>query len=416
MNHSRPDGFYGSMFAAESLIDGMTILHGPGGCRGLAASISSRYVPREFTTVEGDFFFHRSRIPCTFVDGDDYIYGASGKVGMILDLLTNKDTRFAVVLESPGASLIGDKLQDEVISSGMSSKTVVLGKCMMSETLGRGYDHTLAMIAEKLAKKQDTVKGKVNLVGLPYIAKGCFPLVKELHGLLGMMGLEVIADIGMACTIDQMRESSSASANVCICPEYFAETGRYYESIGVPLVRGPLGAPLGYEAIRAWILAVAEATGADPSPVLDLIDREKNDTFRFVHGALQIGEFANFRGFSVLAEPSVVLPLVRFMAKDMRMAPVSIELTESDGAYEKELSDMLERMGADGALGTEFGSSFSDVAFGPGGMVEYMQQTGLCSTAVDIAIPSRAYLDIAPKSILGLDGCRRIVEYSLNTR
>jgi nitrogenase molybdenum-iron protein alpha/beta subunit len=42
MKHSRPDGFYGSMLAAESIIDGMTILHGPGGCRGLAASYASR--------------------------------------------------------------------------------------------------------------------------------------------------------------------------------------------------------------------------------------------------------------------------------------------------------------------------------------------------------------------------------------
>ena len=82
MNRSRPDGFYGSMLASESLTDGMTILHGPGGCRGYAASLSSRYVPREFKTVEGDFFFHRSRVPCTFVDRDDYIYGASKKVGM----------------------------------------------------------------------------------------------------------------------------------------------------------------------------------------------------------------------------------------------------------------------------------------------------------------------------------------------
>lgn len=416
MKHTRPDGFYGSMLAAESILDGTTILHGPGGCRGFASSLSSRYVPREFTSVEGEFFFHRSRIPCTYVDPDDYIYGASGKVGMILDLLKDKDTRFAVVLESPGASLIGDKLQDEIISSGMSEKTVLLGKCLMSESYGKGYDHTLCAIARKLAVKQEKCKGKVNLVGLPFTAKGCFPLVRELHRLLSMMGLEVIADIGMACTIDQMRESSSACANVCICPEYFAETGEYYESIGVPLVRGPLGAPLGYEAMAAWVKAIAEATGTDPAPVLRFLEEEEHDVFRTVQGSLQAGEIAYFRSFSVLAEPSIVLPLLLYMVRKIRMVPDCIELTEKDGIYESQIREILQRMGVPEVLGKEFGTEFADVAFGPGGMVECLQQKGMCSTAVDIAIPSRAYFDIAPKSILGPDGCRRITEYVLNTR
>ena len=417
MKHSRADGFYGSMLAAESIIDGMTILHGPGGCRGLSASYSSRFVPREFTTIEGDFFFHRSRIPCTFVDSDDYIYGASKKVGMILDLLKSKDTKFAVVLESPGASLIGDKLQDEVIGSDMADKTIIAGKCLMSESFGQGYDKTLCMIARKLTKKSETKKNKVNLVGIPYIAKGCFPLLKELHGLLGSMGLEVIADIGAACTIDQMRESSEAAANVCICTEYFAETGKYYEDeLGVPFVRGPLGAPIGYDAIRAWISEIAKVTGCDPAPALRIIDDEDYDVKRYVDASLSVGEFANFLTFSLFAEPSVALPLTQFLMRRARVAPLAIELNEKDEIYEEQLKALLERTGTMDSLGKEFGSEFSEIMIGPGGMCEYMLQKGMCSTAVDISMPSKEYLDLAPKSIMGLDGCRRILEKVLNTR
>ena len=417
MKHSRPDGFYGSMLASESILDGMTILHGPGGCRGLAASYTSRYVPREFTTIEGDFFFHRSRIPCTYVDCDDYIYGASKKVGMILDLLKSKETRFAVVLESPGASLIGDKLQDEVIGSDMAEKTVILGKCLMSETFGKGYDRTLCMIARKLVKKSEKEKNRVNIVGLPYISKGCFPLLKELGRLLNSMGLDVIANIGSACTIEQMKESSKAAANVCICPEYFTETGEFYErELGVPLVRGPLGAPIGYDAIRAWISEIARVTGCDPTPALKIVYEEDNDVQRAVSSSLYIGEFANLFTFSVLAEPSVALPLTQFLMRRTRIAPVVIELTEKDEEYEKQLDELLERTDTKNALGKEFGSEFSEVMFGPGGMVEYMLQKGMCSSAVDISLPSKDYFDIAPKSIMGLDGCRRIVEKVLNTR
>ena len=417
MNRSRPDGFYGSMLASESLTDGMTILHGPGGCRGYAASLSSRYVPREFKTVEGDFFFHRSRVPCTFVDRDDYIYGASKKVSMILDILKSEDTKFAVVLESPGASLIGDKLQDEVISSGMSDKTAILGKCLMSESFGEGYDKTLCLIARKLTKKSEKRPMTVNLTGLPFISKGCFCLVKELHALLAAMGIEVIADIGISCSVEQMRESSQASANVCICPEYFSECGDYYEKeLGIPTVRGPLGAPVGYDAIRAWVRAIAETLSCDPSPALKIIDDEEKEVFRYVSASLSIGEFVSYRTFSVLSEPSVALPLMTFIVKRLHLVPASIELCEHDADYEGQLESLLKKMGEEDVLKKEFGTEFSEVLFGPGSMCDYLLQKEMCSTAVDISIPSKDYMDIAPKSIMGLDGCRRIVEKILNTR
>ena len=417
MKHSRPDGFYGSMFAAESIIDGMTILHGPGGCRGLASAYTSRYVPREFTTIEGDFFFHRSRIPCTFVDCDDYIYGASKKVGMILDLLKSKETKFAVVLESPGASLIGDKLQDEVISSGMSEKMAILGKCLMSETFGRGYDETLCLIAKKLTDKREKKRMSVNLVGLPFIAKGCFPLVNELHRLLATMGIEVIADIGIACTIEQMRESSAAVANVCICPEYFQITGDYYEKeLGIPLIRGPMGAPVGYYALREWVKEIAKTLSCDPGPALKIIDDEESDVFRIVSAALSVGEFANYRTFSIMSEPSVALPLIHFLMKRLHIAPSSVDLTEHDDECERKLKELLDRTVSLDVLDVKMGEEFSDIVFGPGAMGEYLLQKGMCSTAVDIFVPSKNYLDIAPKSIIGLDGCRRIVETIVNTR
>ena len=417
MNRPRPDGFYGSMLASESLTDGMTILHGPGGCRGYAASLSSRYVPREFRTVEGDFFFHRSRIPCTFVDRDDYIYGASKKVSMILDILKSEETKFAVVLESPGASLIGDKLQDEVLSSGMSDKTAILGKCLMSESFGKGYDSTLCLMAKKLAKRSEKRPMTVNLTGLPYISKGCFSLVKELHSLLALMGITVIADIGIACTVEQMRQSSQASANVCICPEFFSECAEYYnEELGIPTVRGPMGAPIGYDAIRAWVKAVAETVSCDPTPALELIDDEEKEVFRHVSASLSIGEFASLRTFSILAEPSVALPLMTFIVKRLRLAPESIELCEHDDHYEEQLSSLLKKMGEENVLKKEFGAEFSEVLFGPGAICDYLLQKDMCSTAVDITIPSKDYMDIAPKSIIGLDGCRRIVEKVLNTR
>ena len=303
------------------------------------------------------------------------------------------------------------------MGSDMAEKTVIAGKCLMSETFGHGYDRTLCMIAKKLTRKSEKKKGLVNITGIPYVSKGCFPLLKELHRLLESMGLEINADIGAACSIEQMRRSSEAVANVCICPEYFTTTGEYYEKeLGVPLVRGPQGAPIGYGAIRAWIEEIAKVTRCDPAPALKMVDEEDEEVERITSASLSIGEFCNFYTFSVLAEPSIALPLSRFLMKRLRIAPIAIELTEKDEFYEKELKALLERTGTSDSLNKEFGSEFTEIVFGPGGMCEYLLQKGMCSTAVDISMPSRDYFDIAPKSIMGLDGCRRIVEKVLNTR
>ena len=149
---------------------------------------------------------------------------------------------------------------------------------------------------------------------------------------------------------------------------------------------------------------------------LKMIDEEDEDVERITSASLSIGEFCNFYTFSVLAEPSIALPLSRFLMKRLRIAPIAIELTEKDEFYEKELKALLERTGTSDSLNKEFGSEFTEIVFGPGGMCEYLLQKGMCSTAIDISMPSRDYFDIAPKSIMGLDGCRRIVEKVLNTR
>lgn len=416
-NFSRLDGFYGSMLAAESIKDGMTVLHGPEGCRAYASNVSTRYVKRPLETREGDFFFHRSRIPCSCIDGDDYIYGSSEKVSMILDILRRNSTVFATVLESPGASLIGDRLADEVAAAGMDGHVAVLGKCFMSETFGYGYDRTLELIARKLVKKKEKVPGTVNLTGLTYVSKGCFPLLKEMRLLLEKMGLKVTADIGPGCTVQELKDSASAACNACLIPEYFAETGKFYEEeLGVPLARGPLGAPVGYDALRAWLESVGEATDADPSPALEFVDEEESDVDLIVDSAFTMGEISRYKSYTIAAESSVAYSLAHWLSKKMRLAPCAIATAEHDPESEKRIRDMLAKMGAEGAYGRDVRAEYADVFIGPGLMGALMEEKGECRTAIDAFPPSRDYLDIMPRSLLGLNGCRMIADRVYNTR
>ena len=92
------DGFLGAMIASESILDGATVLHGPGGCRRMTSVLSSKLLPRDYSAKCGSFFFNEPRIPCTFVDSSDYIYGATDKVGMVLNILEKVECKNAVLL------------------------------------------------------------------------------------------------------------------------------------------------------------------------------------------------------------------------------------------------------------------------------------------------------------------------------
>ena len=109
-----PDGFIGTLLAIEGIADARAVMNGPTGCRGNPAYFSDRHFPRQNSlnrrSFEEPFFFGQSRIPCTYLDRDDYIMGSADKIRAVLPLVADKGDTFLAVVNSPGASLIGDDI------------------------------------------------------------------------------------------------------------------------------------------------------------------------------------------------------------------------------------------------------------------------------------------------------------------
>ena len=63
-----------------------------------------------------DWFFRQGRVPCTWLDSHDYVYGTADKVREALEYI-KKNVGFDIlcVADSPGASLIGDDLRTQLI-------------------------------------------------------------------------------------------------------------------------------------------------------------------------------------------------------------------------------------------------------------------------------------------------------------
>ncbi len=408
----RYDGFIGSMLAGESVLDGTTLLHGPGGCRNTSAGISERYLDREFSVDPREFFLDRSRMPCTFVDASDYIYGSADKVDMVLDTIRN--SRFTVLMESPGASLIGDRLWDRVFEKGMADNAVVIGKCFMSEPFSVGFDHVLTEICRKLAEPGERERELVNIVGAPFISRGCDHLIDEVRMLLGMMGLEVAAGLGSGCTVDQIAMSGRACANVCIMPEYCRELSSFYEGIGIPAARCPQGAPVGWSGTRALLTEVGRLTGADPTPAIEWIDRDEERARERLRNALNLAEKLRGRTYSLECESSMALGLVGFMGSWLRMAPEAVCTVEEDPECMRALEAALDSIGCSGSLGRDIGGPYADVMIGPGARVKLLEARGMCRTGIDVALPSQDQVDLMPKSVLGIAGGRMLLDRVIN--
>ena len=96
-----PDGITGMIFAMEGMKNSIVLLNGPMGCRFYHSTTSrflsirpmlllptedGRRVPVDYNYLN-DFFFRQDRVPCTYLDGYDYVYSTRDKVRRALDFI-----------------------------------------------------------------------------------------------------------------------------------------------------------------------------------------------------------------------------------------------------------------------------------------------------------------------------------------
>ena len=79
-----PDSFSGILFAMEGVENVLTLLNGPSGCKFYhsAPSDSQALRQKEFDPLNypEEWYFGQPRIPCTFLDRRDYVYGSKEKL------------------------------------------------------------------------------------------------------------------------------------------------------------------------------------------------------------------------------------------------------------------------------------------------------------------------------------------------
>ena len=414
-----PDGFDGAVMAVESISDAVAFLHGPGGCRVRLMTHSSAVFPRIY---RGDgwnylvpYYYGYPRVPATYLDEYDYINGAAYKVVEGLGTVKRTEPNLIVIINSPGAALIGDNHEKAIRDAGLEDRAVFMDESLVSMPMTSCYDHTMCTVLRKLDPgESDHVKDTVLLMGITIIDKDWKAAVRELSRYLEAMGLQVMCSPGAGASTEDLRNSVRAEYAVEVCPEACASMAEFYRGHGVKVIRSDAGAPVGFDAIESWLEAVADATGKDPSVPLGWIADEKdriNEKFEgMMYNALRIKAMT----FSVAGTSSVVRPLTEWLYSYLAMAPVAVNVDPGEDPYEvSELKAFLESVDYADAFGREPVPGCG-VVFCEGITAETMAINGECKIGVPIGHSSMGLDDVIPRPVYGIQGVRYFLDEILH--
>lgn len=408
-----PECLLGSLLAVEGVRNSVTILNGPTGCKYYPSSMSedacSRDVAYNPYIYSNEFFIGQSRIPCTHIDGNDLVMGTGGKVRRIAEIVESLKPDVIGMVNSPGAALIGSKLD---IGSNCSIPVVTSESPGYSDTFGKGFQDVIVKLLEVFAKGERHVRPMtVNLIGLSMYQLGWKDSIAELRSLLESCGIKVIAVAGVGWSVEDIAESVNASVNVMLFRNIGDRIAEWYgDNYSMPCVESPCGIPLGFDQTELWIKTVCDVLRCDSAPALKRIGEAR------ARAAAEIKRFNLHTGlpsgctFSVSGCGPMVYSVVTILHSYLGMIPVAVET--SDDSMDAEISRYLSENDID--VADDAFDVPADIFFGSAPMIASLTFRGIVGKGVNTEYPGMKSVQISEEPLLGIDGTMRLLDMTLN--
>ncbi len=407
-----PDGMLGAIIASESLGLTDTLINGAGGCRSrsqiMMHDLIPEYYPENRACSRSKYFSKQSRLPCTYLGNDDVVFGASAKVSDGISSISSITGRKAVILDTLGASLICTDYSGLTGSAGKDP--IILDGNLSGMSMPEGYDAVTSSILSS-TEIENGESGGINIIGYGLMDLGWQTGATEIRRLLEPMGAKINCNLGCVPDKNSIMGCGGADLNVMIHPEYCRRTADMMRSrFGIPSLRPSEGSPIGYPASRAFVREVADALGLDPTPSLELIDRDAEAVHRVLMNYERIPRSLHSEGLSVEGDSSIVYPLTKWMTGLFGMAPKNI--VPSDGEYLPEIRSYLGSCGFESALN---GSEEGIEAYFTDGLTALEGNISRSTSAyIEISMPRGRSLDLMERTLIGTRGCRYILDSLMN--
>ena len=418
---AEPDGFFGSILAVEGITDACLILNAPLGCKMHIGELSKDQFRREVGQHDmrwaEEFYFGQDRLPCTYLDDYDYVFGPAEKLEYVFGRVAKKGYSYIAVLNSPGASLIGDDLQRYIDWAQLDVPTLVLDKPHFTEPFASGWIEAACNSIDALDPQEvPVVEQTINLLGLSIWHKHWKGSRAELERLLGLCGIKVHSVLMADCTVEQIRQLRSAACNVVVHDELGGPLARHLaDRYDMPFVSNDDGAPIGFDATESWIYAICEVLEVDPSPAVQNLERDHKKVAEKLYRFTQKTGMPRGVSFGVLLDASMALPLVKWLAGYLAMTPVAVQVTNEDHPMALDLKEYLKSIGVPSAWNAEMHSANPpDVVFSNDALFLRMISKERKTIGIDLAMPSKDITHFIPRAVLGPKGTLWLLEHLCN--
>lgn len=387
-----PDSLTGLILGFEGIRNSLVILNGPTGCKFFhsitAENQSVRKDDYDPLNYPDEWFFGQRRVPCTYLDRRDYVYGSEGKLTDAVRFILGRITPAVLaVVNSPGAALIGDDLERIVeAAAGSCGQHPVIITCQSpgwSEDVIDGYKVACRTVLDRMAGggKPDHDEA-VNLLGLSIYQKYHTGDIAEIRRLLGLCGIRVNTALLCESTPDEIRAVPNGSLNIVIDPDWGLDTAEYLnENYGTPYIVSEYGYPVGFKAMEELIRDVCRELSKDPGAALEELDKARAKAYVHLSRISSLTGLPKGARFAVFGTPAQKRGYSAFLTEYLGM-------TETEEEPEIVLSD--------------------------GNTIARMKAEGMRFSGIETALPSIGYIDVIDKTHLGPSGGLFLIEQILN--
>lgn len=405
-----PESMQGCIMAFEGIDGAQMIINGPTGCKYPPAANSEEcflrtksYDPYKYMRK---YYFSQPRAPCTYMDSDDLILGTDDKLKDLGNLILEDRPDLLGIVNSPGAALIGSKL--DVIKSE-NIPIIGMENPGYSETYEDGFQKTLISVLEKICGNRKERKSTVNIIGISIRELTWRDDVDELRRILSKCGIEVISFIGAGCTVRELKDSVNAEYNIMLHRNLGDRLCQWYSDVhSVPFIDA--GLPLGFDATESWIKSICKIMGKDPSAVLKELRVARGRTANEIRHINTYTEIPAGYTFSIAASGPLTYHIMKVLYEYLGMIPVAVEA--HDRSYDKEITGFLSEKDlevSDDVFNTE-----ADIFLGNAPLASNLLFRNVACKTVNIESPRMARAAIRRRPLLGIEGAKELIDDVMN--
>mgnify|MGYP000888390688 CR=1 FL=1 len=417
-----PDSFSGLVFAMEGIHKTVVLINGPTGCKFYHSAVSDSQSIHQFEfdplNYPENFYFGQPRVPCTYLDSKDYVYGSQNKLTEALEFLCSEvNFDLLAVINSPGASLIGDNLKGIITKTVKGKKFVIIETPGFSENICTGFETAAIETIKQLSFSKSNVKSsKVNILGLSIYHKNYRGDIEEIKRLFKMCDIEINCFLLSQCNLESIEKIPDAELNIVLNPEYGYDTAIFLEKMYGTSYYICDGPPIGFEATEKLMKDLCAILNKDLSIFIEESEKSRAATYIFISRVNSLTGLPKGVNFAVEGNYSEIYSYTSFLVKYFGMIlECTSVLNEEIDIFKDKTIALLNDLNLVNAINHDIINTESELVFANGNTIAQLKLKGHAFSGIEISLPTLGYIDVIPKTQLGLKGALMTAEQVLNS-